>query len=476
MVFSGINFLFYFLPCILLLYYLAPRKCRNFLLFLGSLFFYAWGEPVYVGLMIFSSVVDYLNGLGIERNRERKTRAKLFLWLSVFINLALLGFFKYADFLILNINQFLGTALPLLELPLPIGISFYTFQTMSYTIDVYRNETPVQRNFIAFATYVSLFPQLIAGPIVRYRDVAEQMLGRKESISLFAAGVERFLIGLGKKVLLANNMGFIWSELLKIPVEQMSLATAWLGVIAFTFQIYFDFSGYSDMAIGLGKMFGFTFPENFRYPYVSKSISEFWRRWHISLGTWFREYVYIPLGGNRCRKLLQYRNIFAVWFLTGLWHGANWNFILWGLYFGVIIMAEKAFLQKFLNKLPSWVQHAYALFFICFGWVLFYFEDGRMLEQYVLTLFGGYANPWLDNHFLYYLTSYGVLWLAALLGSTPLLSSLWQRAITTVTEKRQVWKMVFLLCLKILALFAVLLMAVAYLVNDSYNPFLYFRF
>ncbi len=476
MVFSGINFLFYFLPCILLLYYLMPRKGKNFLLFFGSLFFYAWGEPVYVVLMIFSSVVDYLNGLGIEKNRDKPRRAKLFLCLSVLINLALLGFFKYADFLISNINALLGTALPLLELPLPIGISFYTFQTMSYTIDVYRNETPVQRNFIAFATYVSLFPQLIAGPIVRYRDVSEQMLGRKESVSLFAQGVERFLIGLGKKVLLANNMGFIWNELLKIPVSEMSVATAWLGVFAFTFQIYFDFSGYSDMAIGLGKMFGFTFPENFNYPYISKSISEFWRRWHISLGTWFREYVYIPLGGNRCRKLLQYRNIFAVWFLTGLWHGANWNFIIWGLYFGIIIMAEKAFLQKALNRLPDWLQHCYALFFICFGWVLFYFEDGRMLGQYVVTLFGGYGNPWWDGHCPYYLTSYFLLWLAAVIGSMPLLKNLWQRKLQSVISKNQSVQYGVLLSAKGVALLVVFVMAVAFLVNDSYNPFLYFRF
>lgn len=476
MVFSGINFLFYFLPCILLCYYLAPKKWRNLILFLGSLFFYAWGEPVYVGLMIFSSIVDYANGIFIDKNRERPKRAKLFLCFSVLINLGLLGFFKYVDFFIANVNAILGCSLPLLDLPLPIGISFYTFQTMSYTIDVYRNQTPVQRNFIAFSTYVSLFPQLIAGPIVRYRDVAEQMLLRRESRSLFAAGIERFLIGLGKKVLLANNIGFIWSEMQTIPVETMSVAAAWLGVLAFTFQIYFDFSGYSDMAIGLGMMFGFRFPENFNYPYISKSISEFWRRWHISLGTWFREYVYIPLGGNRCAKILQYRNIFAVWFLTGLWHGANWNFIIWGLYFGVIIMCEKAFLQRWLNKTPGFFQHGYALFFICFGWVLFYFEDWHMLGQYVKTLFGGYGNSLVDNSFLYYLTSNITLWLAAALGSTPFLAAFGRKYLDNMVEKQNSIGYLLGLSIKGLTLFAVFFMAVAFLVNDSYNPFLYFRF
>lgn len=476
MVFSSINFLFYFLPCILLAYYITPGKWRNLTLFLGSLFFYAWGEPIYVGLMIFSSLVDYANGLWIARNREHPKKAKLFLLLSVLVNLSLLGFFKYADFFIANFNQWFQWHLPLLQLPLPIGISFYTFQTMSYTIDVYRNQTPVQKNFLAFATYVSLFPQLIAGPIVRYQDVANQMLGRKESVSLFAAGIEKFLIGLGKKVLIANNIGFVWNEIQKIPLETMSVATAWLGILAFSLQIYFDFSGYSDMAIGLGKMFGFTFPENFRYPYISKNISEFWRRWHISLGTWFREYVYIPLGGNRCSKLKQYRNIFVVWFLTGFWHGANWNFIFWGLYFGIIIMLEKAFLLKWLDRMPGWVQHSYALFFICFGWVLFYFEDGQVLGQYVAILFGANGNWSLDPHFLYYLTGNLLLWGTAIIGATPFCSWLYQKYMKHMSVRENTTGLLLGFAGKAVFLWAMFFVVIAFLVNDSYNPFLYFRF
>ena len=334
MVFSSLLFLFRFFPIVLVLYFLAPRKLKNAVLFFSSLVFYAWGEPVYVVLMLFSTVVDYTHGMLVDKlmkqGKERKAR-----WVvasSMTINLLLLGFFKYADFLIGSINGVLGTGIPLLKLALPIGISFYTFQTMSYTVDIYRGEAKVQRNIISFGAYVALFPQLIAGPIVRYQTIAEELQERKETSSDFSEGINRFLLGLGKKVLLANNIGMLWDSISAMGGQELSVATAWLGILAYSFQIYFDFSGYSDMAIGLGRMFGFHFPENFNYPYISKSITEFWRRWHISLGTWFREYVYIPLGGNRKGRLCQIRNLAIVWLLTGIWHGASWNFVVWGIY------------------------------------------------------------------------------------------------------------------------------------------------
>ena len=328
MVFSSLLFLYYFLPLVLSLYYLAPHKLRNLVLFAGSLFFYAWGEPVYIVLMIFSSLSDFGHGLLIDKYRNREQIAKWLVASAVAINLGLLGFFKYADFLILNLNAVLDTNFTPLHLPLPIGISFYTFQTMSYSIDVYRGDAPVQRSFLNFATYVTLFPQLIAGPIVRYNTIAHELTARQESWDSFSQGVKRFVIGLGKKVLLANNIGLLWTEIQKSAPSDLTVLTAWLGIIAFGFQIYYDFSGYSDMAIGLGRMFGFTFPENFHYPFISRSITEFWRRWHISLGSWFRDYLYIPLGGSRTNKLRSYCNLFFVWLLTGFWHGASWNFVL----------------------------------------------------------------------------------------------------------------------------------------------------
>ncbi len=346
MVFSSLTFLFIFLPVTLTLYFISPKKFKNVVLLITSLIFYAWGEPIYIFLMIFSSIVDYFHGLLIEKFRNENKKAKFVVLSSVVINLGLLSFFKYSDFLIDNFNHLFNTGFDTLDLPLPIGISFYTFQTMSYTIDVYRKEAPVQRSPLALATYVTLFPQLIAGPIVRYQTVAEQINDRKETIDKFADGVKRFIIGLGKKVLLANNIGMLWSEIQATNINDLTILTAWLGVFAFSFQIYFDFSGYSDMAIGLGKMFGFDFLENFNYPYISQSITEFWRRWHISLGTWFKDYVYVSLGGNKVSKIKMYRNLFIVWFLTGLWHGASWNFIVWGLYFGIIIAIEKAGLLK----------------------------------------------------------------------------------------------------------------------------------
>jgi len=348
LVFSSITFLFYFLPLVLFSYYLVPYKLKNFILLIFSLIFYAYGEPIYIFIMLFSCVVDYINALIIDKYRNTY-KAKLALIFSIIINLSLLAFFKYSDFFISIVNSLTNYNIPLLNITLPIGISFYTFQTMSYTIDVYRNEAPIQKNIFSLSTFVTLFPQLVAGPIVRYSDVSYDLNHRIHNFDKFYNGVYRFIIGLCKKVILANNLGVIWYSIKATPYDTLSLATSWLGIICFTLQIYFDFSGYSDMAIGLGKIFGFDFLENFNFPYISKSITEFWRRWHISLGVWFRDYVYIPLGGNRCSKSRWFLNIFIVWFLTGLWHGASFNFILWGLYFGVVLIFEKLFLLEFLG-------------------------------------------------------------------------------------------------------------------------------
>lgn len=470
MVFSSLLFLFYFLPAILGLYFLVPRHYKNLILFCCSLFFYAWGEPVYIVLMLFSSVADYTHGRLIERYRHRGDTAKWFVASAVLINLALLGFFKYADFLVLNLNWLLGTAIEPLNLPLPIGISFYTFQTMSYSIDVYRGEAPVQKNFISFAAYVSLFPQLIAGPIVRYQTIAYELNQRTETMEQFASGVKRFAVGLGKKVLLANNIGLLWSEIQNIAPADLTVLTAWLGIIAFGFQIYFDFSGYSDMAIGLGRIFGFSFLENFNYPYISKSITEFWRRWHISLGTWFRDYLYIPLGGSRTNKTGLFRNLFIVWFLTGFWHGASWNYVFWGLYFGVLLCIEKLFLGRILERLPGILRHSYVLLAVVLGWVLFVFEDMGAGLAYLKIMLGLSGNSLWDTNLLYFITSNGLLLAALVLGSTPLPNLAWERFAAWVQRK----KVGFILIP--IGYLIILLASTAYLVDASYNPFLYFRF
>lgn len=389
MVFSSLIFLFRFLPLILLIYYIVPGKFKNMILLSGSLVFYAWGEPKYVLIMIFSTLVNYIFGILIEdfKKKDKISASKYMVVASVIVNLSVLGFFKYADLLINTANKLTGSGFQLLEIALPVGVSFYTFQTMSYTIDVYRGNVAAQRNIITFGTYVTMFPQLIAGPIVKYKSVADELNNRKGNIDTFADGIGRFITGLGKKVLLANNIGNLWDTIKAVNPENMSVLSAWLGIIAFTFQIYFDFSGYSDMAIGLGKMFGFNFEENFNYPYISKSVTEFFRRWHISLGTWFREYVYIPLGGNRCSTYKHIRNILVVWILTGLWHGASYNFMLWGLYYGVILILEKIFLKKYIDRLPAFIQHIYTLLIIITGWVIFSFEDMGQLGRYLKTMF-----------------------------------------------------------------------------------------
>ena len=470
MVFSSLTFLFGFLPFVLLLYYLVPRSWRNGILFIVSLVFYGWGEPVYILLMLFSTVVDYTCALGVDRNRSNQRKARRFLLASVVINLSLLGFFKYADFVLQSLNSWLGTNIPLLSLALPIGISFYTFQTMSYTIDVYRGDAPVQRNIVSLGAYVTLFPQLIAGPIVRYSTVASQINEREETVDRFGQGVQRFVVGLGKKVLLANNIGLLFDQIKQLPGNQLSLLAAWLGVTAFALQVYFDFSGYSDMAIGLGKMFGFTFLENFNYPFMAQSITEFWRRWHISLGTWFRDYVYIPLGGSRRSEAITYRNLAVVWLLTGLWHGASWNFVFWGAYFAGFLMVEKAFLLAWLQRLPRLFRHVYALGATAFSWVLFAFEDWPSIRQFWQAMLGRGSGGSITPTDLYLLTNYGLLLVILVLPATPIPRQAVQRVLAIDRRPR----LAELLYPAFIAL--VLGLSTAYLVDASYNPFLYFRF
>ena len=471
MVFSSIPFLFRFLPIFMILYFAAPRRMKNVILFLGSLIFYAWGEPVYVLLMLFSTLSDYLHGRMIGSCRSR-TIARGLLISSVVINLGILCFFKYSDFLIGSINQLLGSSIPLLELPLPIGISFYTFQTMSYTIDCYRGEAKVQKNILDFGVYVTMFPQLIAGPIVKYRDVQDQLYERKPDLTAISRGCCRFVIGLDKKVLLANNLGLLWTDISGRNPETVTVLGAWLGVLAFAFQIYFDFSGYSDMAIGLGSILGFHFPENFNYPYVASSITDFWRRWHISLSSWFREYVYIPLGGNRRGLPRQLLNILIVWMLTGIWHGAGWNFMLWGLWFALWLILEKLALGRILKALPSMVGRLYAWLIVLVGWVFFAIESGRGALNYLLVMFGQTAAGLYDDVTLFILLEYRVLLIAAAVASTPLVHWLVEKIFSsggsgTVVCRRVLEKLVPAL---------LLLASIAYIVEASYNPFLYFRF
>lgn len=468
MVFSSILFLFYFLPLVLTIYYLSPRKYRNLILFLSSLFFYSWGEPKYIWIMLFSTVLDYTCGKFVDfyKSKGETVKSKIWLIVSIVINLGILGFFKYSDFLISNINNIFNVNIPLLNLVLPIGISFYTFQTMSYTIDVYRGDTKVQNNIISFGTYVTLFPQLIAGPIVRYQTVAEEIDNRIENYDLFSEGVSRFILGLGKKVLLANNIGIFWENVRGLSASNITILSAWLGIIAFAFQIYFDFSGYSDMAIGLGKMFGFNFLENFNYPYISQSITEFWRRWHISLGTWFKEYLYIPLGGNRKGKLNNIRNILLVWILTGIWHGASWNFALWGLYFGIILILEKIFMLKLLEKAPKLIRRIYTILLVLVSWAIFAFDSLNEGLQYIKILFGAGNFKIYNNSSIYYLYTNIILLIILIIASTDIPKRIWRR----IRGKSKSW------ILENIYLLLVFLLSIAYLVDQSYNPFLYFRF
>ena len=467
MVFSSPLFLFFYLPAVLLVYYMTPLRWRNAVLLVFNLIFYGWGEPVYILIMFLSIAIDYTHGMLVEKakRRGRDGQARAAVCSSVLFNLALLFFFKYWDFLAESLAAVGLDFMPRLGLSLPIGISFYTFQTMSYTIDVYRGDAPVQRSVISFGTFVTLFPQLIAGPIIQYKDLDAQLDHRDHTAEKFASGVQVFVVGMAKKVLLANNLGMLWDAYKAVPAAGLTVLGAWLGVAAFSLQIYFDFSGYSDMAIGLGRMLGFEFKPNFDYPYISRSITEFWRRWHISLGTWFREYVYIPLGGNRVSRGRLCFNLLVVWGLTGIWHGASWNFLLWGLYFGVLLMLEKLFLKRWIDRWPACFQHAYTLLLVAVSWAIFALEDFGQLGTYLAVMFGLAGRSLTDGAFFYYLRSYLPVLVLACLASTPLARRLWHRAPARAVQA----------ALPVLLL-AGLLLSTAYLVDATYNPFLYFRF
>jgi alginate O-acetyltransferase complex protein AlgI len=467
MLFSSISFLYYFLPTVLILYFIVPNKFKNTVLLFSSLFFYFYGEPTYVLLMIVSAVSGYLHGLWIEKAKARGG-GKLPLASSIFFSLAGLLYFKYTDFFIQNANRLLNTQIPLLKLALPIGISFYTFQILSYVIDVYRGDAKVQKNVLDFLTYVCLFPQLIAGPIVRYTTIEEELKSRKHTLEGFSEGVRRFIIGLSKKVILANTLGELGTHFSN--ATEKTVLFYWIMTVSFMLQVYFDFSGYSDMAIGLGRIFGFKFLENFNYPFISKSVSEFWRRWHISLGTWFRDYVYIPMGGNRVPVLRWFLNVFVVWFLTGFWHGAQWNFILWGLYFAVLLILEKYVFKAFLEKAPAIVQRVYTLFAVTVSFVLF---NADSLEESIRNLKGmfGLLNiPFSGIETVYYLRSYGIVLLIAAIGATPLAAKAFRRL-----KEKNAGKYVMTFAEPVFLL-AMMLLVTGHLVDGSFNPFLYFRF
>lgn len=464
MVFSSLVFMFAYLPITLLAYYLVPRQGRNIFLFIVNLIFYGWGEPKLVLLMVFNIFFNYIGGWLVDKYRADAKKKKLFLILTCVLDIAILAVFKYTGMITETLNMLPFLNIPELQISLPIGISFYTFQTMSYVIDVYRDDAPVSKNFINFGTYVALFPQLIAGPIVRYRDVAEQLVNRRETLEMFTRGVKLFMVGLAKKVIIANTMGTLTTNIFATSDENGVVGT-WVGMIAYTFQIYFDFSGYSDMACGLGNMLGFEFLKNFNYPYIAKSITDFWRRWHISLSTWFKEYVYIPLGGNRKGVKRQILNLLIVWGLTGLWHGAAYNFVLWGLYYGLLLILEKFVLKKFLDRLPSFVQHIYTLFIIIIGWGLFYFTDVGQLGEFMVDLFNFGNGICGDQAFNLIMSNLPMLIIAAV-ASTPLATMLYTR----FEHTRFMWIPETLYCMGVLAV------STASLVNQSYNPFLYFRF
>ena len=469
MVFSSLAFLYLFLPIVLSLYFISGKRMKNIILFVSGLVFYAWGEPVYVLIMTLSTVIDYIAGRIMHKYDDKPKIRTLVLLVSVCMNLGLLSIFKYSSFFIQNVNNIFGTSFNDPQLPLPIGISFYTFQSMSYTIDLYMRNIKVQKNIINFTTYVTLFPQIVAGPIVRYADVEEEIDGRKVSVDMVGYGAGIFLKGLAKKVLLANNIGMLWTEVKAMDYSEISAFTAWLGILAFAFQIYFDFSGYSDMAVGLGKILGFNFPENFDYPYMSKSVSEFWRRWHITLGTWFRLYVYYPLGGNRKGLPRTIINLAIVWTLTGLWHGASWNFVLWGMYFGVLIIIEKLFLGDILKKIPPAISTIYTFLAVLFGWVLFDTNTLTDAARYLKAMFGG-TGIGIDSLSLYQLSSYFIIMIICIFASTDLFKTF----VNGIKEYKITFR-AYKISLPIIQV-VIMLLCTAYLVDSTYNPFLYFRF
>lgn len=468
MLFSSVTFLFVFFPITLLAYAIAPKRLKNVVLLLASLVFYAWGEPVYIGLMLLSILLNYICGRDIYLAKEAGGSGKRELGFALAANLALLGFFKYSGFFAGIWNQISPVPLPYRKLALPIGISFYTFQAISYLIDIYRGEVKPQKHVMNFALYISMFPQLIAGPIVRYIDIDKQLAQRKESLEKFGAGARYFIIGLGKKVILANGIGAVFDMIHGSFLQEGTayVLTAWIGAVAYALQIYFDFSGYSDMAIGLGKMFGFDFRRNFHYPYTSRSITEFWRRWHISLGTWFREYVYIPLGGNKKGGKRQIINLLIVWTLTGFWHGAAWNFLFWGLYYGVFLILEKFVWGNALERGPGWMQRIYTLAVVLIGWVFFFSDSLQGAIRYIGILFGVGSKGVLDSMSVYYLASNWLLFLCCIIGSTP--AAVWLLN-SDKYEGNPRWMA--------LSLYAgIFLVALSCLVSSTFNPFLYFRF
>ena len=467
MLFSSISFLYYFLPIVLIIYFIVPNKGKNFVLLVASLIFYFVGEPIYSILMIVSSLLGFIHGLLIDKFRGTK-KAKIALISSIICGVGILGFFKYADFFIKNINDLINSEWGLLHLALPIGISFYTFQILSYTIDVYRGQAQVQKSFLKFATYVALFPQLIAGPIVRYIDIEEQLSNRSINREKIYSGSKRFVLGLAKKVIIANTLAEV--GVLFADSSDKSVVLYWLMAVSFMLQIYFDFSGYSDMAIGLGRLFGFDFQENFNYPYIAKSITEFWRRWHISLSTWFRDYVYIPMGGSRVNLIKWVRNILIVWLLTGFWHGAEWNFILWGVYFGALLIFEKLFIVKLLNKIPKIFHHLYLLFFVLIGFVIFNANSLQEVFHNLSGLFGGLEIPLINSETIYYLRNYFVIIIVAIVGSTPLIRQL----MVKLRKKKNGFKIIQ--AIEPILLVSLLLLVTGCLISGSFNPFLYFRF
>lgn len=473
MLFSSLTFLFIFLPIVLLIYYVSNRRFRNYVLLIFSLFFYGYGGPKLLIYMISSIFMNYILGLLIEKYRQDNLKAKIILVLSVFLNLSFIGYFKYSNFILNNINVIFRTSFPMYKVALPIGISFYTFHSLSYLIDIYRGSAEVLRNPFTLILYISFFPQLVAGPIVRYETIASQFYGRKETIDKFANGIERFILGLSKKVLIANSMGYIADQIFNTDIGSLSVLASWVGAIAYTFQIYFDFSGYSDMALGLANMFGFEFLENFNYPYISKSITEFWRRWHISLGTWFRDYVYIPLGGNKVSRAKHLRNIFVVWFLTGLWHGANWTFIAWGLYFGILLTLEKYVFSTIVKKLWKPLQHIYTMFFVIIGWVLFRSQNFNYAAKYIKNMLGFGTRVLNTDQAMFYITEFKLEFLTAIIFSMPILM-IYKKFNSVVKNKKmkyliiEIIRPVLILCLFIIT--------VIYLVNSTFNPFIYFKF
>lgn len=468
MVFSSLIFMFVFLPIVLAIYYLVPFKLKNLVMLIASLFFYSWGEPVYIVLMVLSILVNYFGSLLISANRKDRAKAKFIFFSIILFDICILLFFKYYGFLISNVNILFKCNLQIRELPFPLGISFYTFKLISYVADVYMKKSKVQKSLLNFATYISMFPQVVSGPIDKYSQFEAELNERKMSLDKFGLGVSRFIEGLGKKVLLANNLGVIWTQVKDINIGSLSILSAWVGIVAFTLQIYYDFSGYSDMAIGIGKMFGFTITENFDYPYMSKSVTEFWRRWHMSLGSWFREYIYIPLGGNRVNKFLQFRNIMIVWIVTGLWHGAKWNFIFWGLYFGFIIYIEKIFLNSILDKMSNIFRNIYTMLLVIISWVFFDLEKLSDIFKYIKVMFFLGGAKLFDKFSIYLISTNLIIFVISIILATNFVKR-YIDEVKKLYKKTDIYLLIFINLL-------IVIISIAYLIGQSYNAFLYFKF